>query len=458
MAIDYTKLFGEIGKLVKTVNETRKPAVSAGGGVPDLPTLKDDVRSTFNTNSDFDQLAAIDAVRFYDGLRDSAIDLARSVADLVTIRLMDRDTVIEQLSGLMTTPSIQDVLRELIRDMKQTPQNVKKSTVTLGSVSSEGTPKGNGTIKLFKTLDGVTPPDTGMIPVLEYFDVDSELAFASEKFTATCIRDSTTDGLPEGEEEFLWEGRPQAVSGGPFSWRDHGTGTRRIIRTATQEIVLTNQGFEFWDGANTPTSWTIVNGAAGTNVIEESAASNVQLGDKSLKLVSTGATITLRQPFNRVALSALKRYFNAVWYKEAGTNAVAAGTLEIKAVSPSGETVSTDSILRSVTNTATTFTLLNSDIEYDSNEIPSDIELQIQWTGSTSGDIIWLDGLMFYPLNWARHGMAIVPASSAFMRGDRLVYTVTNDLAGVFQTFFMRQFGVQLPSSATPTIADTLAT
>jgi hypothetical protein len=53
---------------------------------------------------------------------------------------------------------------------------------------------------------------------------------------------------------------------------------------------------------------------------------------------------------------------------------------------------------------------------------------------------------------------AVVPGSSRFAAGDRFTFTVSNDAAGVFQEAFRKNYGVQLPSSGAPTIADALAT
>jgi hypothetical protein len=53
---------------------------------------------------------------------------------------------------------------------------------------------------------------------------------------------------------------------------------------------------------------------------------------------------------------------------------------------------------------------------------------------------------------------AVVPGASRFAAGDRFTFTVSNDAAGVIQEAFRKNYGVQLPSSGAPTIADALAT
>lgn len=95
------------------------------------------------------------------------------------------------------------------------------------------------------------------------------------------------------------------------------------------------------------------------------------------------------------------------------------------------------------------------------NTLPDDWEIVLKWTGTpTNTKNLYLDSLAFGPAVWhGGIGAAVLAGSTQFIRGDKFTSAITNDEAGTFQTFFRRQFGVQLPSNASgsETIADSLA-
>jgi hypothetical protein len=92
-------------------------------------------------------------------------------------------------------------------------------------------------------------------------------------------------------------------------------------------------------------------------------------------------------------------------------------------------------------------------------EIPDDFELVIKWTGTPSAHSLYVNGGGFKEATYFNgHAAMMVAGDEPLIRGDSFTYTVTNDYAGVFQTAFAKLFGVQLPSDATPTQADSLAT
>lgn len=91
--------------------------------------------------------------------------------------------------------------------------------------------------------------------------------------------------------------------------------------------------------------------------------------------------------------------------------------------------------------------------------IPSDFRLVIRWDGGTpsTGEKVYVDDIGLGAVNYGGGiGIVAVRNGSPFVRDDRYELTVTNT-EGVFQAFFRRVFGVQLPSSGSPSIADALA-
>jgi hypothetical protein len=92
--------------------------------------------------------------------------------------------------------------------------------------------------------------------------------------------------------------------------------------------------------------------------------------------------------------------------------------------------------------------------------IPSDWALVIQNNGTPGASSnVYIDSVSVVEAVY--HGgvaAAVVPGSSRFCVGDRFTVAISNDDAGVFQKFFRQNYKVQLPSSATPTNADSMAT
>lgn len=94
-------------------------------------------------------------------------------------------------------------------------------------------------------------------------------------------------------------------------------------------------------------------------------------------------------------------------------------------------------------------------------ELPSDWELVIKLTGTPSAHAVYIDGMTFGPVTYhGGVGVALAAGTTKFIRGDKFVFSVTNDEAGIFQGYFRDAFRVQLPSNSAgaETIADTLAT
>lgn len=91
--------------------------------------------------------------------------------------------------------------------------------------------------------------------------------------------------------------------------------------------------------------------------------------------------------------------------------------------------------------------------------IPANFKLVVKWTGTpTNAKNLYIDDLTAKSVNYGGGlGLAVVRGSTPWVRGDKFTFAVTNT-EGVIQRAFRRMFGRQLPSSASPNIADALAT
>ena len=457
MAVNYTNLFTEIGQPVKTINQLRGTTLSGGGGIPDLPALQNALEAALVAGTNHEMLDTVDSM--FVTIKDGMIGFGDLVSDWITRRLTQRDRVLEVLDGIGNNTDVQSVLLEIYRDMLDQGETINRSTVTLGAVSADASNSGNGVVLLDKVLDGVTPPVAGSVPNILYAGEDSELAVKGETMTWTCITDEDSDGVASGEEVFLWQGTVLPVS--PFGWRQEGSGVSVNVPTLNTHTIIANKDFDSWSG-DVPESWDVDEGVGGTDIVQESLTADVHRGTSALRFVGDGATNPqISQTIPLRLLIPNRRYLLAVYVK--ADAAIAAGTLTIQFESPSGGYVAAGSeqiVLNSAALSAQNAYGLEFFYINMPAQIPEDMELVIKMTGGLdAGKNVWVDSLAFGPVVYANGiNSAIVAGSDAFTRSDRFTSLILNNDAGVFQTYFRKQFRVQLPSDALPTISDGLAT
>ena len=456
MAVSYDNLFADLGKFVKSINQFRRVADGTGSPVPDLPDLLNDIETQLDSTDRHDVLSEVPEM--YEGFQDAAIGWAQRVSDKVVERLTHRTTILEQLPNLLDGATLQQVLSELYRDMVDQTENVNRTVVTVGSVTADANNNGNGSVLLDKVLDGWSEPFPGAQANPEYKDEDSELSVA-EDMSLTCNGDEDSDGLPQGEETFVWRGKPSSIE--RLDWRTEGSGLTTEVPVLNSHTIVSNKDFEAWD-TNVPESWDLDDGVAGTHVIQETTAADVHRGDNCLRFVGDGSqvNIQLSQTLPLRVLDPLRRYCLAAWIKTSGVGLVS-GTLHIRFESPSGEyTPSTTERLEINAPTLATYTSYTLQHFYFTipATIPEDLELVVKMTGTlTSSEKVWVDGLAFGPVVYGNGiNCAIVAGATQFTRNDRFSFSITS-VEGVFQEYFRRRFRFQLPSSVGPTQADSLA-
>lgn len=456
---NYLDIFEDIGEYIELIDDIHDACNGDAAGALDFVDALSEITGDLSTNGRYDVLSGTQEA--IDGIRDNLAAACDTLAAFCTKRLLHRTTVLELLP-VSSNATIQEVLALIVRDMNDvgTPQDINASSVSLGSVTDDATGNGNALVGI--VLDGASSPGSGMAANIEYNGVNSELCVPTETMTLTCIQDSETDGLAEGEEVWQWNGGVKPSR--KFDWRKEGSGTGPQIRTMNASQLILNKDFEVFTTANTPDNWDIDGGAAGSTILQETTAAQVYRGSSAFKFAGNGATATLQisQTMNVSSLIPRKRYLFTCFVK--GDATVAAGTLTIHFESPSsGYTAGgTEEI---VLNAAALAAQTSYDIEsfYINMPqiIPNDLELVIKVTGTlTNAALVRVDSLAFAPVDW--HGgvhAAVYAGSTPFRRGDRLYWTVTST-EGVFQRFFRRAYGVQLPSDTggTETLADTLAT
>lgn len=450
MAIDYdggsAGVFTHLGKLVKHSD------LQLADGVA-LAADQDEIVDALDAG---DQDIAVQGIApQFDQWRSQYAQRRTFLAQKAIDRLRDRSTVLTQIGAVNDSES--EIMTKLIRQMLADGETVDRSTVTLGSVTAGSGNVGNGTILLTKVLDGITSPGqlAGKIylPQPAYKGLDSELCVPSETMILRCDSDSFQNGDTEGGESWVWEGK---IADQPWGILGEGSGPIGTIRGAFGNAnLLQNADFETFSTTDTPDSWSIYAGTVTTHIAQD--AGNAYHGSSGLKFLGTGAqaSIGVSQAISRTQVTANKRYCVTLRMKASATVAAGAFTCQFEGTGYSAG--GTESISVAAGSLPTSYTLYSFYVNMPAS-IPSDFKLVIKWTGTpTNAKNLWVDDVSLSAANYGG-GIAVNPirGSTPFVRGDYFTFTVANS-EKIFQRFFRRAFGAMLPSSGSPSIADSLA-
>lgn len=446
MAFDYitnpTGVFFRAGPIVKAVNAHLANATT------DLPA---ELKSIVDPSEDADIVLPVESLyQFYGRLQDAETQTRNTLAAVVTQILQDRDSVVVEL-GVQSadTPTI---LAALINQFAIDSESVKKTVVSIGSVTAAGSNAGNGTILLSKVLDGVTPPLLGAPPHLRYAGVDSELSVPSETMRFVCVRDSGRDGVAQGSEQFSWAG---AIKNGVLDWRSEGSGQGPTLSGADATSVLSNGTLENW-ASSLPSGWTAEAGSA--QISEET--STVYRGGSAAKFAGNGAAATIGIAYTPGAgiLKARRGYFLCCRMK-CSAAAPAAGTFELK-LAGTGYTPGAGESVSVAHGSLTTSWTLQSCFLVTPATLPSDLRVVAQVSGTLTNAVnVFVDDVFLIPAVY--HGgvaAAVIPGATPPVAGDTFTAAVSKT-SGVWQDFFRRVYRVQLPSAGggAETVSDALA-
>jgi len=447
MAITYADVFALIGEWVERSNEFKSLYTTIDG-------YQNEVMGDYSSQSQWTLAASIpDRFKgFKDGVR-GWINIVNAEAFKV---LTDNSLVVSQLP-IGGSTDLDQIMTALWKAMIDDTATIKRSTVSLGSVTNTTSGSYSGQLLVSKVLDGFNAPGTGLKKNRLYSGVDSEVS-CDDSVTVKCIQDSEmSSGVQEGGEQWIAYGSPKV---GWFDYGTEGSGMNRGLTTLTAGTSqwLINPDFESNSG-NTPTSWTVDAGTVGTHIFT-GTSTDAYRGSNALKITGDGSTATLGISQSvQASVDPRRRYLLAAWVK--GQSSTAAGTLTIKFTGTGYTASSTEKIELDQTalSAATSYGLQYFWINFPA-EIPSDLKLVITVTGTlTNAKSICIDGITFGPAVYENGvAMAIVAGSTKFLVGDQSTFTVTNNDAGVFQSWFRAATGYQLPSSASPSIADSYAT
>lgn len=360
--------------------------------------------------------------------------------------------------------SVGAALTEFRRQMIAQSETVKRSTIG-ATVTALSPATGNGVV-----VTTTLRPD----------GLPAELAIP-ETAQIVITADSYSQLTTAGAEQAIFVSADSSQGGGPgdylyYAWPSgSGVSTQFNVVAADAEAtattnLLTDGQLEDWTGA-VPDNWVTDVGAANLS----KATTNLYGGSAAALVTGGVAEVRITNALAAGLLAPLTSY--ACVIRTRIDTSPAAGTFTVELTDSSG-TVLTDA--EGASNTSSVDLTLEADGSYVTQKIvfrtgrsvPSGGgKLRLRTLSLSGGSTLRIDECVLTPMVYpyaGSIGIAVVGGSTAFATGDRWNLAVTNNRGGAsnnatFQALFerlfgMTQFGLVLPSDASPTQADTLIT
>lgn len=461
MALDSTGLFTVIGKYVKAIN-------TWNGYITTLETQKDDIYTVLDAE-DLQDLY-VDLPSQFLGFKSAVASWISSLIGEVEDILLDEDYVTDELPIFQR--DVTTVLNAIYDYMVDNSLTIKSSVVSIGGSDADtGSAQilsGSASAYLSKprifvtrTLDGLTAPSDSVAAHTRYNNIEGQLSMSCT-LKAKCISSSegaeTMQIFSELDAEAPYSTSPESPGNGPT-----------ITNIEASNIVPNNYDFSAFSGDN-PTGWIMSSGSAGTDWQDESGTEDGPLGMKT-------AGVYCKQQLT--GLTRRQMYFVGAFYKVGGDNGETA-TTKLRLENSTGVTVHKNL-------GSQTYTVGNGFSADDLNYYqfgfysPSDTvnlnDIYVAFEHDAESDATIstvLKKIVVAPVSAYYNGLGVVfwnglSATEAATYADTSIRSpilvneygslaISNSNAGVFQTFFRRAFGIQLPTADSPTIADSLAT
>src|SRR5574343_756701 len=360
-----------------------------------------------------------------DGWRSAQTSLYsafRSMAEDMVIRQVDLDASLPQRT--LTTALI-----ELIRQMRASSDSVNASTVAAGAQTAVGTPAGNPVVVLStKGSDGY---------ILQTLFAET-LRFQ--------ITGDTGTGATARQEPLTVRGQAAADSVYSHLWPG-GSAASLSLSLVNAQLdnsggnKLTNSDFETFSTANYPDNWTALLGVAGTNFFAAGSSDAYTL-QNALKITGDGGG----------TLTSLAPTLNKATSTTAGSGG-SPDTLQPLPQYPFCAKVKVSASYVTFSGTCRPPAVL-----------PSTYKLRIDLSPAIdNGKSVYIDDLALAemtPLYSGGPAIAAFAASTNPAAGDAWTIALTNTMgvmaAWMERVFSLRDKGLQLPYSGSPTVADSL--
>jgi hypothetical protein len=426
MAINYTNFATAIGAVIKKVD-------TYNTWIATLASERDEVIAMCSAEG---QLQLVDDVPdAYGNFQDVVSGWITSGLKGYTDKLLTNPGLVTSNLPVGDVNGVSEVLVALRKDMVTNSETVLKCTVTVGSITY--TLANTLAVKLITTttLDGVNPPASYAAAMPAYAGVTSELAQDSQTVTLTCTADSESGGTLRGAETFSIVGNPAS---GSYRKTAEGIGEDVItVGNVASGDIIAGGDFDSWTAGN-PDGWTVNDGVAAADFVEESG--NGLRGTSALKLLGGATNVDLSQIIPEANFVRRQAYALVAMVKKAGTTGTAVISLK--------DGATTIASLNIDISTAAAGWNLHSNVFVVPAAITADYVLRIVADTSGFNGNPLIDDILLVPMKYVGGiGMALVALDTKVMLGDKAAFALSNDNDGVFQTYFRRQYGVQLPSA-----------
>lgn len=451
-------ILGAIACATRNINGARhtsnpSPSSQWGASGPQIRNITTSISNIIAAHS-------VAQEKYYDGIRSieagyvsaqtTALSGLKALAQSELIAIVNADTPLPSLT-------VTEAMKTLIKQMKASSDTVLRCAVARTVTAGSGN-VGNATV--------ICSP-TGR------YGVPQEYALA-ETLVATCIGDADGNGSTATAGNEPIQIIAPAANSDKFSqlWPQGSAANVQINvidpDTDAGTNLLTNSNFETWALSTVPDNWTILVGTGGTSV--KKATTNTYGVDSTNALQFVGDASELTSVVQSFAASAgagttatLKPAtvygFNIWVYVDV---VPAAGVFKVDLVDGSNAVINDDAgtantLTQAITAlTGATYTNISGFFRTPSN-IPATMKLRLRLSTALSvGSKLNID---FAAMGESTQLYTAGPYVNAFRASTDLSYNdtwtiaITNDRAGIFQTWFEQAFdmsamGLILPSAA----------
>lgn len=449
-------LFTRLGKLFKVVERIQTLQTN---GTTGLAAEIEDVLDEYNSAD----------MQYADALSNSTEHWQKSCANIYSaVTRVAKETIIGMVDDdtTLNQKTLGKALDELL-DQMGTSSDVKGNVFNVSGTVSGGTAftgTGNGCI--------ITSDTNGEGAKFQNLHEDVT--------TVKCIKDAQVTGTA-GRETFvvMCEKSETDVRHPDFPG---GNGQNNSIsvsdpaysqQSSQNRNSLNNSNFENFTTTNTPDKWSIVVGAAGTEILEESTI--VHRGSKCLEFNDgAGSSLTkIEQSFDTSGQTTVKlrpetRYCVSFWtYRTSG---VGSGVLKVSLKDGSNNILRSGAAALSVTlgsDTVTTWT--HHSFTFSTTAVlTASAKFVIELTTALGpASQVYIDGVQCFRMahltNSSSFHIAVIPGATDFIVDDYAKLTITKTTTGKMQSFCnqflgLENLGLQLPyqTDASESISDSL--
>ena len=452
-----TGLFTQLGKLVKLYKKAEDDLRTSTTGLNDVVK---DVLGKFTGAGNQDE-AVSELVPAWKMWREQQVERRTQIAQLVLTRLGVRDSL-DYTMAVSADPDevLYKLVLQMFIDSDSSIPLADRATVLSHTGSPTPTPPtaataiggSPGTILVTDVLDGVNSPGivggVRMMPHGKYRGVASRLAPPGETMRFRVTADAFQDGVAEGAEVISWEGRSASEI---HTVTGEGAGLIGSFSPINSSGLIENGSFEDVENGTEPVGWDV----SSTTYVQSVTGGTPYHGSRELLLAaptsSPPASISASLVLPKEQFVANAGYCVSLAVKK---EAAISGDFYIRVEGTSF------SALYSCSNSGVETSYQIRSVFFNMPDpIPADLKLIIEHLTPGVGNRLHIDDVAIGPITYgAGIGVAAVRGSTPFLRGHRYTLTIPNYTPGLFQEFFRKVFGVQLPTSTSPGIADSLAT